>query len=63
MDVEKQSDALTASHVGWLHIWRISKRERMTKVRPTIPDEAVLARKYFSGSQYAQSVRQQGNND
>jgi hypothetical protein len=41
------SDAVTASHVGWLHIWRISERERMTKVVPTITDDTVLARKYF----------------
>jgi hypothetical protein len=41
------TDPVTASHIGWLHIWRISERERMTKVMPSITDDAVLARKYF----------------
>ena len=41
-------DAVTASHVAWLHIWRISERSRMDdKVAPTITDDMVLARKYF----------------
>jgi hypothetical protein len=41
------TDSVAASHIGWLHIWRISERERMAKVMPSITDDAVLARKYF----------------
>ncbi|PRC91844.1 hypothetical protein [Solimicrobium silvestre] len=41
------TDPVTASHIGWLHIWRISERERMAMVTPSITDDAVLARKYF----------------
>ena len=41
------TDVVTASHIGWLHIWRISERERMAKVMPSITDDAILARKYF----------------
>jgi hypothetical protein len=42
------SDAKTAAHVGWLHIWRIAERDRLA-VRPaTITDEMTLSRKYFS---------------
>ena len=42
------SDSITASHVAWLHIWRISERTRLEdKVPATITDDMVLARKYF----------------
>jgi len=41
------TDLVTASHIGWLHIWRISERERMANVIPSITDDAILARKYF----------------
>jgi len=40
-------DAITASHVGWMHIWRLGERVRHESVRPEITDDAVLARKYF----------------
>jgi tetratricopeptide (TPR) repeat protein len=40
-------DAVTASHIGWLHIWRISERARLTRVPATITDDMVVARRYF----------------
>ena len=40
-------DPVTASHIGWLHIWRLGERVRRQPVRPEITDDAVLARKYF----------------
>lgn len=40
-------DATTAAHVGFLHIWRLSERDRLAKAPPTITDDAVLARRYF----------------
>src|SRR4029077_16284140 len=41
------NDPVTASHVGWLHIWRLGERARHEPVRPDITDDAVLARKNF----------------
>jgi hypothetical protein len=40
-------DAVSAAHVGFLHIWRISERRRLTSLPATITDDATLARKYF----------------
>ena len=45
--LENPRDAVTAAHVGWLHIWRLGERARQTTLRPDITDDAVLARKYF----------------
>jgi uncharacterized protein YceK len=41
------TDALTAAHIGWLHIWRLTERRRLASVPATITDDAVLARRYF----------------
>jgi uncharacterized protein YceK len=41
------TDAVTAAHIGWLHIWRLSERRRLASVPATITDDAVLARRYF----------------
>jgi hypothetical protein len=40
-------DALTAAHVGWLHIWRLAESGRVEHRVPTITDDAILARRYF----------------
>ncbi len=40
-------DALTAAHVGWLHIWRLAENGRAERHVPTITDDAILARRYF----------------
>jgi hypothetical protein len=41
-------DAVTAAHIGWLHIWRLSERGRLPSGGgPEVTDHAVLARKYF----------------
>ena len=40
-------DALTAAHVGWLHIWRLAESGRVEHRLPTITDDAILARRYF----------------
>ena len=42
------SDAKTAAHVGWLHIWRIAERTRSLPVPATITDDMTLSHKYFS---------------
>ena len=41
------NDAVTAAHVGWMHIWRLAERARLDVVPATITDEAILARRYF----------------
>jgi hypothetical protein len=41
------TDGVTAAHLGWLHIWRLSERHRLASVPATITDDAVLARRYF----------------
>ena len=41
------NDAVATAHVGWLHIWRLSERQRLTAVPATITDDATLSRKFF----------------
>ena len=41
-------DALTAAHIGFVHIWRLSEVARLDEPRATITDDLVLARKYFA---------------
>jgi hypothetical protein len=45
--LENPRDAVTAAHVGWMHVWRLGERARQAALRPDITDDAVLARKYF----------------
>jgi hypothetical protein len=40
-------DHLSAAHTGWLHIWRLSERQRLGSASATITDDATLSRKYF----------------
>ncbi len=46
--LQTPSDATTAAHIGWLHIWRMSERARLNPVPATSTDDAVMARKYFT---------------
>jgi uncharacterized protein YceK len=41
-------DAVSASHVAWLHIWRLSERARLASVPASISDDALLAQGYFA---------------
>nr|WP_157504472.1 hypothetical protein [Luteibacter rhizovicinus] len=41
------NDAVSAAHVGWLHMWRVAERHRMQQAPASITDDIVLARKYF----------------
>jgi hypothetical protein len=47
--LEDPNDAVTAAHIGWMHIWRLAERARPQSIPPGpgITDNAVLARKYF----------------
>jgi hypothetical protein len=48
--LQDPNDPVTASHIGWMHIWRLAERARRPQVGPEITDDAVLARKYFEES-------------
>jgi len=41
------TDAVSAAHIGWLHIWRLSERARLASPPATITDDAILSRRYF----------------
>jgi hypothetical protein len=41
-------DAVSAAHVGFLHVWRIAERARLSAIAPSITDDSSLARRYFS---------------
>jgi hypothetical protein len=41
------NDAVTAAHIGWMHIWRLAESSRVEGAPATITDHAVLARRYF----------------
>jgi hypothetical protein len=45
--LQTPTDAVTAAHIGWLHIWRVSESARLNSVPPTITDQMTLARRYF----------------
>jgi hypothetical protein len=45
--VATPGDAVTASHVGWLHIWRMAEASRLDSAPASITDDIVLSRKYF----------------
>jgi len=38
---------VSAAHVGWLHIWRLSERARLSSIPATLTDDAMLSRRYF----------------
>lgn len=46
--LENPNDPTIAAHIGFLHIWKITERYRDTPLQPTIVNEIILARKYFS---------------
>ena len=45
--LQSPTDATTAAHVGFLHIWALSESARVATPSPSITDHAVLSRKYF----------------
>jgi hypothetical protein len=40
-------DAVSAAHVAWLHIWRLSERARLAVTPASTTDDAFVARRYF----------------
>ena len=45
--LKNPNDPTLAAHLGFLHIWKITERNQRIK-DPLIPDEIILAKKYFS---------------
>ncbi len=45
--LQNTADGLTASHIAFLHTWRVAERARIPTLSPAITDEAILANKYF----------------
>jgi len=46
--LQNPNDPTIAAHLGFVHIWKITERAREKDIPPTIVNEIVLAKKYFS---------------
>lgn len=46
--LQNPNDPKIAADLGFLHIWKITERSREMNLQPTIVNEIILARKYFS---------------
>ncbi len=45
--LENPNDPQLAAHLGFLHIWKITERQRMKNIPPTITNEIILSKQYF----------------
>jgi len=45
--LQNPADGITASHIAFLHTWRLVERARLPMVPPGITDDVILANKYF----------------
>jgi hypothetical protein len=48
--LENPNDPNLAAHLGFLHIWSITERQRFKTIPPTIVDHIVLSKFYFSNA-------------
>ena len=46
--LDNPNDPALAAHLGFLHIWKITERERLKTIPPEIVNEIILSHKYFS---------------
>tara|TARA_B100001094_G_scaffold245375_1_gene241824 strand:+ start:444 stop:1466 length:1023 start_codon:yes stop_codon:yes gene_type:complete len=46
--IKNPGDAVTASHIGFLHIWALSERNRMATYPASVIDHASMCEKYFT---------------
>lgn len=46
--LQNPNDPKLAAHLGFLHIWKITERQRERNESPIITNEIILAKKYFS---------------
>lgn len=45
--LQNPHDPNLAAHLGFLHIWKITERNREAEIQPSIVNEIILAKKYF----------------
>lgn len=45
--LDNPNDPDLAAYLGFAHIWKLTERERLQTIPPTIVDEVILAKKYF----------------
>jgi len=45
--LQNPNDPKLAAHLGFIHIWKITERQRVPELDPTVVDHIILARKYF----------------
>lgn len=48
--LDTPNDSITAVHIGMLHFWRVTERDRLTQIPASITDDIVMARKYLQES-------------
>ncbi|CEK09524.1 hypothetical protein [Legionella hackeliae] len=46
--LQNPNDPTLAAHIGFLHIWKITERQRLPNKSPLMTNEIILAKKYFS---------------
>ena len=46
--LQNPNDPKIAAHLGFLHIWKITERQREKAIPPTITNEIILSKKYFA---------------
>jgi hypothetical protein len=46
--LQTPNDAVTAAHIGFMHMWQLTEGSHRPPVAATITDHATLARKYFA---------------
>ncbi len=46
--LENPNDPTLAAHLGFLHIWQLTERNREKTIPPTIVDHIILSKKYFA---------------
>lgn len=46
--LQNPNDPALAAHLGFIHIWKITERERLQTMPPAIVNEIILSRKYFA---------------
>lgn len=44
---ENPKDIISTTHLGFVHIWALSERQRLDKPNPTITEHILLSKKYF----------------
>lgn len=46
--LQNPNDPKIAAHLGFLYIWKIAERNRLKNIDPTVVNNTILAKKYFS---------------